>query len=588
MLAMLSGCGGGGGGNSRGGGGTAGTEPAITTQPASVSVTIGSTASFSVVATGTAPLSYQWSRGGTAISGATSASYTTAATVLADNGAVFTVMVSNSVGSVTSSAATLAVLPGMSSLLSGQYAFTFSGQNSVGPISIVGSFHADGKGSITGAVEDVTLVKKSNETIGAQSGITGTGTYSIGNDGRGTMTLNTSADGPQDFAFVIETSNHGQFIWFDNAATGSGSFDLQDTTAFAASTLNGSFVFGINGVDPALSTYSRVGVFSASSGSVSTGESDLNNAFGTGGVNLAQAISGGSVGAPDSGTGRGTLSLTYGSLSVKYAYYIVSTSQLNLIEADDNASVYGSATLQSGGPFTAGSLNGPYVFSTGGVNTVGGIGEVGQFMADGVSALSGVGDENFAGTPTQNYTLSGSFASVTANGRGTMELALPVFGGGSGPFVFYLASSGTVYLMEADVDEVTSGQALAQTGGPYTTASLTGGYGLQFSGADVNGVEVDFSGQITSGGSGALSSGTIDVNDEDQTAEPFFFSDTISAGAYTVTGSTTGRGTIGFNLGNSPLGFAYYFVSPAQIVLLETDATGQITLGGGQTQPTIP
>ena len=99
---------------------------------------------------------------------------------------------------------------------------------------------------------------------------------------------------------------------------------------------------------------------------------------------------------------------------------------------------------------------------------------------------------------------------------------------------------------------------------------------------------MDFSGQITSGGSGALSSGTIDVNDEDQTAEPFFFSDTISAGAYTVTGSTTGRGTIGFNLGNSPLGFAYYFVSPAQIVLLETDATGQITLGGGQTQPTIP
>jgi hypothetical protein len=51
----------------------------ITTQPANVSVPVGATATFTVVATGTAPLSYQWSRGGAAISGATTASYTTAA-----------------------------------------------------------------------------------------------------------------------------------------------------------------------------------------------------------------------------------------------------------------------------------------------------------------------------------------------------------------------------------------------------------------------------------------------------------------------------------------------------------------------------
>ena len=83
--------------------------PAITTQPVSRTVTAGQTASFSVAATGTAPLSYQWMKGGTPIAGATSSSYTTPATTTADSGSQFTITVSNSAGSVTSNAATLTV-----------------------------------------------------------------------------------------------------------------------------------------------------------------------------------------------------------------------------------------------------------------------------------------------------------------------------------------------------------------------------------------------------------------------------------------------------------------------------------------------
>ena len=81
--------------------------PSIRTQPASKTVTAGQTASFGVAATGTAPLSYQWNKNGTAISGATTSSYTTPTTTSSDNGALFTVMVSNRAGSVTSNAATL-------------------------------------------------------------------------------------------------------------------------------------------------------------------------------------------------------------------------------------------------------------------------------------------------------------------------------------------------------------------------------------------------------------------------------------------------------------------------------------------------
>ncbi len=83
--------------------------PTITTQPSNRSVNVGQTATFTVVASGTTPLSYQWKKGTTNIAGATSPSYTTPAATLADNGSQFTVVVSNSVGNVTSNPATLGV-----------------------------------------------------------------------------------------------------------------------------------------------------------------------------------------------------------------------------------------------------------------------------------------------------------------------------------------------------------------------------------------------------------------------------------------------------------------------------------------------
>jgi hypothetical protein len=85
------------------------TAPTISTQPANQTVTAGQTALFSVTANGTAPLSYQWRKNTVNISGATSASYTTPATVITDSGAKFDVIVSNSAGNTTSNAATLTV-----------------------------------------------------------------------------------------------------------------------------------------------------------------------------------------------------------------------------------------------------------------------------------------------------------------------------------------------------------------------------------------------------------------------------------------------------------------------------------------------
>ena len=84
------------------------TAPAVTTHPASQTVTAGQSATFNVAASGTAPLSFQWQRNMVNIPGATSASFTLLAQ-LADSGAKFRCVVSNQLGSATSNAATLTV-----------------------------------------------------------------------------------------------------------------------------------------------------------------------------------------------------------------------------------------------------------------------------------------------------------------------------------------------------------------------------------------------------------------------------------------------------------------------------------------------
>jgi glucose/arabinose dehydrogenase len=83
--------------------------PVITTHPANQTVLQGQTATFNVSATGTAPFSYQWQRNMVNIAGTNSSSYTTPATVFADNGAKFRCLVTNSVSTANSNEATLTV-----------------------------------------------------------------------------------------------------------------------------------------------------------------------------------------------------------------------------------------------------------------------------------------------------------------------------------------------------------------------------------------------------------------------------------------------------------------------------------------------
>ncbi|MCZ3386064.1 MAG: PQQ-dependent sugar dehydrogenase [Actinomycetia bacterium] len=90
--------------------GVADAPPTLSGQPEPVTVALGQQATFEVFASGTAPLSYQWTKDDSPISGATAATYTTPPAQVGDDGAAFAVTVTNAFGDVTSDPAVLTVL----------------------------------------------------------------------------------------------------------------------------------------------------------------------------------------------------------------------------------------------------------------------------------------------------------------------------------------------------------------------------------------------------------------------------------------------------------------------------------------------
>src|SRR5262249_31194599 len=77
--------------------------PTISAQPAPQSVFVGQTATFSVIASGSPTLKYQWEKNHQPIAGATFATYTTPVLSSANNGDVYTVVVTNPVNPAATS-----------------------------------------------------------------------------------------------------------------------------------------------------------------------------------------------------------------------------------------------------------------------------------------------------------------------------------------------------------------------------------------------------------------------------------------------------------------------------------------------------
>ena len=215
----------------------AATAPSITSQPTSQTVTAGQTASFSVTATGTAPLSYQWRKNGVNITGATSASYTTPATTTADSGSSFSVVVTNSAGSATSSNATLTVnaaaiapsitsQPASQTITAGQTA-TFS-VTATGTASLSYQWRKNGV-YITGATSSsYTTPATTTGDSGSSFSVVVTNSAGSATSNTATLTVNAAAVAPSITSQpASQTVTAGQTASFSVSATGTAPLSYQ-------------------------------------------------------------------------------------------------------------------------------------------------------------------------------------------------------------------------------------------------------------------------------------------------------------------------------------------------------------------------
>lgn len=382
----------------------------------------------------------------------------------------------------------LTAAPGTSpnvSELNGHYAFLFNGFDdaSGSQVAIVGSFTADGAGKITNGVEDL------NGPSSPALNVSFTGTYNIGTNHQGGLTINT-ANGAKTYDFILSSISSGvahkaRLIEFDDTTgtggqRGSGIMRLQDTTAFALASITGPYAFGFVGQDPSGKRNVIVGSFTSDgAGKISSGEADQSIA----GTSTNPSLTG-LYTAPSSTNGRGTITLApSGASAIDLSAYVVSANELLGISTDAFSSagvLSGTILLQTSSSFSNSSLNAPAVYyETGTGNnspaTQSSL-EIALFSPDGSGNLTVNYDgQNGSGTASNSFT--GTY-SVASNGR----VNIPnYYGNSNSPLrVLYLVDLNKGFFLDTGGDVgfgFLEPQSAAPSGG-FTNASLTGTFAV--------------------------------------------------------------------------------------------------------------
>jgi hypothetical protein len=510
-------------------------------------------------------------------------SYTAPPTVPAGNLSV-TITATSVANGVTTGTAVISITPNPNLvLLSGQYALSITGINSFGAYSVAGSIVADGQGNITSGEEDINPFP-----FGCLPTATAvTGTYSVGSDGRGTMTLETGdtcfdPNGEQTLSFALvggpsTTTPRAYVIEFDGA-TSSGSLDLQDTANIAKGlgSIAGGYAFLLSGEDlvnqnptTSLSNTDFGGVFTVGANGKLTLIIDENDQ-GTASVTTATSKSG-SYTAPDS-FGRGALTIGSGSTEMFFVYYVVNSGSIKLLEdgsQDFNFATAGAAFSQGG------SLSGPFVFTVAGIDgtTTTPVVAGGAFNAAGTSLGTGLIDVNDGGILTSNSAFIGTFVAP-ASGRGTLTLPGGITTGGLSLFAYYPTLNNGVLLMDLDsgaASFTTIGTALPQAAN-ISASTLSGNYAMDLTGASEGG-EQDIAGQVVADGSSTFT-GTVDVNGGGGAPNP----GVGLTGNFTanITGRFTGTFSLALGLSSTQtLHEVFYVAGPNTTLAVEMDSNGQ-------------
>lgn len=517
-------------------------------------------------------------------------------------------------------AASLAVT-GFDSNLKGTYVFATQGEDafSLGPYQIAGVVVLDGNGKVTSGEQTFC-----DTFLSVSDAITG-GSYYLGPDGRGTLTINTADQnigqgGIENLALVFISNAKALIQTLDNlnlnlpsGELSSGTLELQTSTGVPS----GGYAFVVNGYDSGSLPLGMGGIFNIDSASSISGKGSL--------IDIDDLANGGTL---ESGTLSGTLTRpdAFGSVklnlttaavtpaqSFQFTGYIVDAMHIKLVESDINGSGggfgatsglaigQGSAT----GTFTSNSaFAGTYVFEIVGEDPFQAplsLASDGQFTADASGNLnSGYDDEALA---ADGFALSDSFTgsyTLDASGTGRVDTGQSINFAVNGPgpeLIFYLTGNGSPPLvLDADNDSATTspsvgmGLSYPQAAPPFT---FNGRYGLSFD--EVTSLSQDtVTGQVIANQSaGTLANGAVDTNQGQQfafipapeTTLTGTFSAIPSSGRFTGTLSNTFFAAVTSNV----ISVAFYPVNPNLIFFIETDfnTTLQSTFGSFQTRAPV-
>jgi hypothetical protein len=515
--------------------------------------------------------------------------------------------------------------------LNGPYAYLFQGYDDVvaGVLAYqtatVGSFTANGSGVISAGELDANHQgsNPAGETVSSHDFL---GTYTIGTDNRGSMTLTVlNTDGTTGatttYAIAVKApiapatiAIEGSLIESDDdqivGTKGSGTFLAQTPAAFTAG-LNGKYAFGVSGDTPCLPSctigiiagpVATVGQFITNgTGAITGGTSDTNIAT----SNIPNSALSGTYSTADT-NGRMELSLLTADIAggpypTDFAIYMVNANQAFVMSTDKHSAyilLAGSTTLQTVADFGDAPISGPFIgyensqadpgllgvtlqnvlnFSTAtifrGTGASNGNCTITNVDTGGVTSLvSGV--SGILGSLTGLTGILGSYTElgsatcpVTANGRGVLQYPVATLlglpiGTPPAPRVFYLSSANTGYFLETSYAGL--GKLELQTGTPFSEANTFTGTYVYGSAPASSLASIDSSGIIKSNGAGSAVT-TLDLNIGVGTINVIELGQT-STQPYTAPDATSGRFTLGA-AGNVVI----YAISPNRFVLLDTN-----------------
>jgi hypothetical protein len=498
---------------------------------------------------------------------------TTVFTAPASTGDV-TVTATSTADTSASDSATIKVVDAASNaMLSGTYVFQVQGSDSFGSYVAVGTVVADGGGNIISGEQDYAdnSAQRGPDPV--------TGTYSVGPDGHGSMTLTVNDvalpnNGVETFSLAVTSPTHAAVIQFDATASSSGTLDFQPSGAAVPASVNGYYAFVAAGGDIAGGVpfaCGGVATLNAAAGTLTNGLLYENDA----GATSSSAITG-TVTGPDA-FGRGSIATSNG---FHYAYYIVRSEVLRLVQEDVPTFVT-SGTMVGQAPsgvmpvFSSAALTGNYVFAVGGSSAAGPEAAAGQLTANGNGNFTaGYADVNDAGTNTNGSIWAQSNYAIAPNGVGTFNLP----GGGAGvtqeisslmifatdPAVNFIdpgnpIGGGGALILDFDTGSVSTGQIV-----PQSIGTVSGNYAINMQLVTANG-EYDFVGQTAASGGGTLP-GSVDFNAAGTVAGYLGLT-----GAYTADSSNPGRFTGTLTINSVTYNVTFYEISSGEILIIDTD-----------------